>query len=144
MRRGETSAKKNDDENNIPADKNIVCSEKRIQFCNFSSVFQTLLNSNFIDAVYTSKILFSPKIFAKIQVQVREYARGRRERRNRFRPADVAFFSSESDKNVALIFRKIRCFNIHFNIHTCHQLVFDLGRSSTRYPSGLHKKIDTW
>ena len=62
----------------------------------------------------------------------REYARGRRERRNRFRPADVAFFSSESDKNVALIFRKIRCFN--------HQLVFDLGRSSTRYPSGLHKK----
>ena len=70
----------------------------------------------------------------------REYARGRRERRNRFRPADVAFFSSESDKNVALIFRKIRCLNIHFNIHTCHQLVFDLGRSSTRYPSGLHKK----
>ena len=69
----------------------------------------------------------------------REYARGRRERRNRFRPADVAFFSSESDKNVALIFRKIRCFNIHFNIHTCHQLVFDLGRGSTRYPSGLHK-----
>ena len=70
----------------------------------------------------------------------REYARGRRERRNRFRPADVAFFSSESDKKVALIFRKIRCFNIHLNIHTCHQLVFDLGRSSTRYPSGLHKK----
>ena len=70
----------------------------------------------------------------------REYVRGRRERRNRFRPADVAFFSSESDKNVALIFRKIRCFNIHFNIHTCLQLVFDLGRSSTRYPSGLHKK----
>ena len=29
---------------------------------------------------------------------------------------------------------------IHFNIHTCHQLVFDLGRSSTRYLSGLHKK----
>ena len=70
----------------------------------------------------------------------REYARGRRERRNLFRPADVAFFSSESDKNVALIFRKIRWFNINFNIHTCHQLVFDLGRSSTRYPSGLHKK----
>ena len=68
----------------------------------------------------------------------REYARGRRERRNCFRPADVAFFSSESDKNVALIFRKIRYFNIHFNIHTCHQLVFDLGRSSTRYPSGFH------
>ena len=39
----------------------------------------------------------------------REYARGRRERRNRFRPVDVAFFSSESDKNVALIFRKIWC-----------------------------------
>ena len=70
----------------------------------------------------------------------REYARGRRERRNRFRPSDVAFFSSESDKNVALIFRKIRCFNIHFNIHTCHRLVFDHGRSSTRYPSGFHKK----
>ena len=34
----------------------------------------------------------------------REYARGRRERRNRFRPADVAFFSSESDNNVALNF----------------------------------------
>ena len=74
----------------------------------------------------------------------RDYARGRRERRNRFRPADVTFFSSESDNNVALIFRKIRCFNIHFNIHTCHQLVFDRGRSATRYPSGLHKKIDTW
>ena len=71
---------------------------------------------------------------------IREYARGRRERHSRFTPADVAFFSSESDKNVALIFRKIRCFIIHFNIHTCHQLVFDLGRSSTRYPSGLHKK----
>ena len=56
--------------NNIPADKNIVCSEKRIQFCNFSSVFQTLLNSNFIDAVYTTEILFSPKFFAKIQVRV--------------------------------------------------------------------------
>ena len=73
------------------------------------------------------------------QNSTREYARGRRERRNRFRPADVAFFSSESDKNVALIFRKIRCFYIHFNIHTCHQLVFDLGRSSTRYPSGYIK-----
>ena len=48
---------------------------------------------------------------------IREYARGRCERHNRFRPADVAFFSFESDKNVALIFRKIRCFNIHFNIH---------------------------
>ena len=74
------------------------------------------------------------------ETDIREYARGRRERRNRLRPADVAFFSSESDKNVALISRKIRCFNIHFNIHTCHQLVFDLGRSSTRYLSGLHKK----
>ena len=48
----------------------------------------------------------------------REYARGRRERRNRFRPADVAFFSSESDKNVALIFRKIRCFSIYISIYT--------------------------
>ena len=26
------------------------------------------------------------------------------------------------------------------NLRTCHQLKFDLGRSSTRYPSGLHKK----
>ena len=78
--------------------------------------------------------------FHVIHVHSREYARGRLERRNRFKPADVAFFSSESDKNVALIFSKIRCFNIHFNIHTCLQLVFDLGRSSTRYPSGLHKK----
>ena len=75
-----------------------------------------------------------------IHFQGRAYARGRRERRNRFRPADVAFFSSERDKNVALIFRKIRCFNIHFNIHTCHRLVYDLGRSSTRYASGFHKK----
>ena len=75
-----------------------------------------------------------------LQPYCREYARGRRERRNRFRSADVAFFSSESDKNVALISRKIRCLNIHFSIHTCHQLVFDLGRSSTRYPAGLHKK----
>ena len=30
------------------------------------------------------------------------------------------------------------------HIHTCHELEFDLGRSSTRYPSGLHKKINTW
>ena len=56
-------ARKKKDNNNIPADKNIVCSEKRIQFCNFSSVFQTLLNSNFIDAVYTSEILFFPPNF---------------------------------------------------------------------------------
>ena len=63
-------ARKKNDNNYIPADKNIVCSEKRIQVCNFSSVFQTLLYSNFIDAVYTSEILFSPKIFAKIQVRV--------------------------------------------------------------------------
>ena len=73
-------------------------------------------------------------------INFREYARGQRERRNRFTPADVAFFSSKSDKNVALIFRKIRCSIIHFNIHKCHQLVFDLRRSSTCYPSGLHKK----
>ena len=77
------------------------------------------------------------QLYALIANVIREYARGRRERRNRIRPADVAFFSSESDKNVALIFRKIRCFNIHFKIHTCHQQVFDLGRSSTRYPSDL-------
>ena len=80
--------------------------------------------------------------FKIIYARYREYARGLRERRNRFRPSDLAFFSSDSDKNVALIFRKIRCFNIHFNIHTCHQLVFDRRRSSTRCPSGLHKKID--
>ena len=93
--------------------------------------------------MYTHMLIRHPKAdFQNIKnlSQYREYARGRRERRNRFRPADVAFFSSESDKNVALIFRKIRCFNIHFNIHTCHQLVFDPGRSSTRNPSGLHKK----
>ena len=63
-------ARKKYDNYNIPADKNIVCSEKRIQFCNFSSVFQTLLNSNFIDVVYTSEILFFPKNFTKIQVRV--------------------------------------------------------------------------
>ena len=51
------------------------------------------------------------------------------------------FFSSESDKNVALIFRKIWCFNIHFNKHTCHQLVFELGQSSTRSRCGLLKKL---
>ena len=79
-------------------------------------------------------------VFNLYEINSRDHARGRRERRNRFRPADVTFFSWESDKNVALIFRKIRCFNIHFNIHTCHQLVCDLGRSSTRYPSGLLKK----
>ena len=52
------SAKIKNDKNNIPADKNI-------QFFNFSSVFQTLLNSNFVDAVYTSEILFSPKFSPK-------------------------------------------------------------------------------
>ena len=46
----------------------------------------------------------------------RDYARGRRERHNRFRPADVAFFTSESDKNVALIFRKVRY--LSFPIYT--------------------------
>ena len=91
-------------------------------------------------SVATTKLMTDELRKSRKWKPYREYARGRRERRNRFRPADVAFFSSESDKNVALIFRKIRCFNIHFNIHTCHQLVFDLGRSSTRYLSGLHKK----
>ena len=38
----------------------------------------------------------------------RNYARGQRERRNPFRPANVTFFTSESDKNVALIIRKVR------------------------------------
>ena len=71
----------------------------------------------------------------------REYTRRRRERLNCLSPADIAFFSLESDKNVALIFQKVRYFNIHFNVHTCHQLKFDLGWSSTLYPSGLHKKI---
>ena len=50
------------------------------------------------------------------------------------------FSPRKATKKVALTFRKIWCFNIHFIIHTCHQLVFDLGRSSTRYPSGFHKK----
>ena len=56
--------------------------------------------------------------FINAKNHYREYARGRRERRNHFRPADVAFFSSESDNNVALIFRKIRCFNIYISIYT--------------------------
>ena len=71
------------------------------------------------------KIILGDFIWSEIRVFVcvfvarsREYARGRRERRNRFRPADIAFFSSESDKNVTLIFRKIRCFSIHLNKHT--------------------------
>ena len=42
--------------------------------------------------------------------------RGGRERRNRFRPADVAFLTFESDKNVALIFRKVRY--LSFPIYT--------------------------
>ena len=50
------------------------------------------------------------------------------------------FSPRKATKMSPYIFRKIRCFNIRFSIHTCHQLVFDLGRSSTRYPSGLHKK----
>ena len=49
------------------------------------------------------------KLATKIKAFHKEYARGQREGRNRFRPADVAFFSSESDKNIALIFRKVRC-----------------------------------
>ena len=57
-------------------------------------------------------LLWEQRLFLRVDLlqQSREYARGRRER-HRFRPADVAFFSSESDKNVALIFRKILCFN---------------------------------
>ena len=47
----------------------------------------------------------------------RDYARGQRERRNLFRPADVAFFTSESDKNVALIFCKVRYMS--FPIYAC-------------------------
>ena len=47
---------------------------------------------------------------------IRDYARGRHERRNRFRPADVAFFISESYKNVALIFCKARY--LSFPIYT--------------------------
>ena len=59
--------------------------------------------------------------FINAKNHYREYARGRCERRNHFRPADVAFFSSESDNNVALIFRKIRCFNTQYgvSIYTC-------------------------
>ena len=106
-----------------------------------TSKLKSLLTNDFANpsALRTAKTYGVLVVLSAIGLS-REYARGRRERRNRFRPADVAFFSSESDKNVALIFRKIRCFNIHFNIHTCHQLVFDPGRSSTRNPSGLHKK----
>ena len=95
-----------------------------------------------LSRVYTVCFSIPPFLDAFWQCKTipREYARGGHEIRNRFRPAGITFFSSESDKNVALIFRKIRCLNIYFNIHTCHQLKFDLGRSSTRYPSGLHKK----
>ena len=74
-------------------------------------------------------------------IKSKYYPRERRERRKRhyrFRPADVTFFTFESDKNVALIFNKVRY--LSFPIYTCHQLRFDLGQSSTRYPSGLHKK----
>ena len=70
MRRGEKNAKKKKKEKNVPANKNIVCSDKSIQFCNFSIVFQTLLKSDFTDAVNTSEVLFPQKIFSKIQVQV--------------------------------------------------------------------------
>ena len=66
MKRGRKKKKKR----NEPADKNTVCSDKSIQVCNFCSVFQTLLKSDFIDAVNTSEIHFPPKIFSKIQVRV--------------------------------------------------------------------------
>ena len=69
MRRGETSPKKNDN-NNIPADKTSYVQKKGYSFAIFQAFFQTMLNSLFIDAVYTSEILFSQKIFAQIQVRV--------------------------------------------------------------------------
>ena len=50
------------------------------------------------------------------------------------------FSPRKATKMSPLFSAKLRCFNIHFNIHTCHQLVFDLRRSSTGYLSGLHKK----
>ena len=50
------------------------------------------------------------------QFKSRDYARGQREQRNHFRPADVAFFISESNKTVALIFRKVRY--LSFPIYT--------------------------
>ena len=40
-----------------------VCSDKSIQVCNFRSIFQTLLKSDFIVAVNTPEIHFSPKNF---------------------------------------------------------------------------------
>ena len=63
-KRGETRAKK---KNNEPADKNTVCSDKStcIQVCNFCSVFQTLLKSDFIDAVNSPKYIFLPKFSPK-------------------------------------------------------------------------------
>ena len=64
MKRARKKKKKNE-----PADKNTVCSDKSIQVCNFYSVFQTLLKSDFIDAVNTPEIHFPPKIFSKIQVR---------------------------------------------------------------------------
>ena len=36
----------------------------------FSSVFQTKVKSDFINAVNTSEILFPPKLFSKIQFRV--------------------------------------------------------------------------
>ena len=63
--------RKKENNKKVPADKNSVCSDKSKQFFFFfSSVFQTKVKSDFIKAVNTSEILFSPKLFSKIQVRV--------------------------------------------------------------------------
>ena len=52
-----------------------------------------------------------PREVLETEADGREYTRGRH---NRFRPADVAFFSSESDKNVAHNFLQNTVFQYTF------------------------------
>ena len=65
MKQARKKKKKNRKKKNEPGDKNTVCSDKSIQVCNFCSIFQTLLKSDFIDAVNTSEIHFPPKFSPK-------------------------------------------------------------------------------
>ena len=73
----------------------------------------------------------------------RDYARGRREQRNCFRPADVTFITSESDKNVALIFCKV--WYLSFSIYT-RVISSSLTPGEVQHAICLVyiKKIDTW
>ena len=84
-------------------------------------IYKTILSGIFSHAYFKRKVFFhqiskekSAAYYIRARTIVREYARGRRERRNRFRPADVAFFSSESDKNVALNFPQNTVFQYTF------------------------------